>query len=168
MKSFLASLLLVAATALPAVAGPDFGSPTPHGRELAASDGDRQILPSDDLEFDFDSAALDSLALARLKTVAHWLKDNPRVRLVIEGRTSSAGPAGYNQSLGLRRASIVRAHLIALGMPKDRLVMVVYGESGADPVPSSTDRRVVLIASRESTNTILAKSRSRGNLMASR
>ena len=168
MKSFLASLLLVAATAIPAAAGPDFDSPTPHGRALAASDADKQILPSDDIVFEHASSALDPLALDRLKTAARWLKKNPKVRLVIEGHANSVGKAGYNQSLALRRASIVRAHLVALGVPKKRLVTVVYGESDAEPRASSLDRRVVLIASRESTDTILAKSMRRGNLLAAR
>lgn len=168
MKSFLASLLLVAATAIPAAAGPDFGAPTPSGRALAASDSAKQILPSDDVVFDNDSSALDSLALARLETAARWMKRNPKVRLVIEGHTNSVGSAGYNQSLALARANIVRAHLISLGVKKDRLVTVVYGESEAEPTPSSIDRRVVLIASREPTDTILAKSARRGNLMAAR
>jgi outer membrane protein OmpA-like peptidoglycan-associated protein len=168
MKSFLASLLLVAAAAIPAAAGPDFGSPTPHGRSLAASHADEQILPSDDIVFDHASSALDDLSQERLKTAARWMKKHPKVRLVIEGHTNSVGSAGYNQSLALARANIVRAHLVALGVKKDRLITVVYGESEAEPTPSSIDRRVVLIASREPTDTILAKSMRRGNLMAAR
>ena len=168
MKSFLASLLLVAATALPAAAGPDFTSPTPKGHALAASDADKQILPSDDIVFDHGSSALDTLALDRLKTAARWLKKNPKVRLVIEGHANSVGDAGYNQTLALRRADIVRSHLLALGVPRNRLVTVVYGESEAEPSASSIDRRVVLIASREPTDTILAKSMRRGTLMAAR
>ena len=168
MKSFLASLLLVAAAALPAAAGPDFDSPTPKGHALAASDADRQILPSDDIVFAHGKSALDSLALDRLATAARWLKKNPKVRLVIEGHANSVGNAGYNHSLALDRAAIVRAHLIALGVKKDRLVTVVYGEDQAEPSASSIDRRVVLIASREPTDTILAKSMRRGTLMAAR
>lgn len=169
MKSFLASLLLVAAVAVPAAAGPDFGAPTPHGKALTASDADRQILPSDDVLFENGSYTLTSTALQRLKVAAKWMKKNPMVRLVIEGHTNSAGTTGYNQSLALERANIVRSHLIALGVPQRRLVTVVYGESEAEASPASTDRRVMLIATRESTDTILAKSQRRGrNLMASR
>ena len=168
MKSILASLLLVAAAAIPAAAGPDFGAPTPKGHALAASDAEGQILPSDDIVFAHGSSALDSLALDRLQTAARWLKKNPKVRIVIEGHANSVGSAGYNQSLGLRRADIVRAHLIALGIPKNRIVTVVYGESEAEPLASSIDRRVVLIASREPTDTILSKSMRRGTLMTAR
>lgn len=168
MKSFLASLVLVAAAAAPVAAGPDFASPTPHGTALAASGGERQILPSEDIVFANESSTLTSGALDQLRVSAQWMKKNPSVRLVIEGHASSPGTAGYNQSLGLHRATIVRNHLRALGVKADHLVMVVYGESEAERTPSSIDRRVVLIATRESTDTILAKSARRGNLMASR
>lgn len=168
MKSILASLLLVAAAAIPAAAGPDFGSPTPHGHDLAASDAERQILPSEDIVFAHASSTLSNGALDQLATTARWLKKNPRARLVIEGHTNSVGRAGYNQSLSLRRAEIVRNHLRALGVKADRLVMVVYGESEAEPRASSIDRRVVIFATREPTDTILAKSARRGNLLAAR
>ncbi len=168
MKTFVASLLLVAAAAIPAAAGPDFGVPTPHGKDLSASNAEKQILPSDDIVFAHSSSALDTNALDQLRTTARWMKTNKRVRLVIEGHTNSVGSAGYNQSLGLARANIVRSHLIALGVPAKRLIVINYGEAEAEATASSIDRRVVLIATREPTDTILAKSKRRGDLMASR
>ena len=168
MKSFFASLLLVAAAAIPAAAGPDFGAPTPHGKDLTASDAEKQILPSDDIVFAHASSVLDTNALDQLKTTARWMKANKRVRLVVEGHANSVGSAGYNQSLGLARANIVRSHLIALGVPAKRLIVINYGEAEAEAEASSLDRRVVLIATREPTDTILAKSKRRGDLMASR
>lgn len=145
MKTLLATLLLCAATA-PAVAGPDFISTTPHGK-LAASDAHRQMLPTDDIEFTEDSSALLEAAQAQLRSVAQWMRNNKRPILVLAGHTNSAGPADHNAELAMRRSVVVRDALMKLGVPADRMMIVVYGETGADQVPSSTDRRVVMYAS---------------------
>jgi peptidoglycan-associated lipoprotein len=145
MKTLVASLAL-AITAGPAMAGPDFVTPNPRPRALAPSDSAREIAPFDDIIFDYDSHALGPLAQQQLAAAASWMKRHPRFRLVIEGYTDRSGHAVYNEDLATRRAAIARNHLIALGVPGDRLLLVVYGETAAHRQIEPLDRRVILYA----------------------
>jgi len=147
LKTFLASLALAAAAA-PAVAGPDFITPDPRPRPspLAASDGARVITPLDDLIFDHDSHALSPVAQQQLAAAGAWMLRHPRYHLVIEGYTDSVGSAAYNEDLAMRRAALARSHLIALGVPIDRMLLVIYGEAAARRQAHPLDRRVVFYA----------------------
>ncbi len=157
MKTLLATLVLAAAAA-PASAGPDFVTPNPRPRALAASDGAREIAPLDDVLFDSDSDALSLLAQQQLGSAAAWLKRHPRYRLVLEGYTDAAGRPFYNEDLATRRAALARAHLIALGVPSDRIIVVVYGEAAARALRDPLARRVVLYATHLPPQTIAAAS----------
>jgi outer membrane protein OmpA-like peptidoglycan-associated protein len=157
MKTLLATIVL-AALAAPAVAGPDFVTPNHKPRELAASGGAREVAPSDDILFDVDSHALSSTALQQLASTAAWMKRHPRYRLVLEGYTDGSGLPFYNEDLATRRAALTRNHLIALGVPTDRIVMVVYGEAAARAQLDPLSRRVVLYATQLSPQQIAAAS----------
>jgi outer membrane protein OmpA-like peptidoglycan-associated protein len=157
MKTLLATLVLAAAVT-PAAAGPDVVTPTPPPRALAASDGAGPIAPMDDVLFASDSAALSPLTEQRLASAAAWLQQNPRYRLVVEGYTDAAGQPLYNEDLATRRAANARAHLIALGVPSDRIIVVVYGEAAARATRDPLARRVVFYATHLPPRTIAAAS----------
>ncbi len=143
----LCSGLLLGSLAAPAVAGPDFSTATPRGGELTASSGTREILPSEDLIFGHNSATLSESGQQQLETVARYLKLRRDLTLVIEGYTDHTGDAAYNMDLATRRAAAVRSWLRVHGVPSDRMVLAIYGESVADPAGNVLDRRVVVIAS---------------------
>ena len=63
-----------------------------------------------------------------------WLPRCPR--LVIEGHTCDLGPEPLNVEVAARRAEGVRARLLALGLPKDRLTTRAAGSSA--PVAPNT------------------------------
>jgi outer membrane protein OmpA-like peptidoglycan-associated protein len=132
-----------------AVAGPDFTTPD-RARPLAASEARADQAPTDELEFMYDSSALLPAAQQQLAAAAAWLARNPSYRLVVEGHADRAGTADYNQMLATRRAEIARSQLIATGVPADRIVVAVYGETRARqaPTPRALDRRVVILASK--------------------
>ncbi|HSK03610.1 MAG TPA: OmpA family protein [Kofleriaceae bacterium] len=157
MKTLLATLVLAAA-ATPAAAGPDFVTSTPRPRALAASDGVTQIAPMDDVLFESDADALSPLAQQQLASAAAWLERNPRYRLVLEGYTDAAGQPFYNEDLATRRAAHARAHLITLGVPSHRIIIVVYGEAAARASRDPLARRVVLYATHLPPRTIAAAS----------
>ena len=48
---------------------------------------------------------------------------------LVEGHTDDRGSPGYNDSLSQRRARSVRAYLVSVGVPKDRIKTVGRGES---------------------------------------
>jgi len=145
MKTLLATILLAAAVA-PAAAGPDFVSQSPRPRALAASSGTREVAPADDILFDLDSHALSPMAQDRLASAATWLKRHPGYRLVLEGYTDGSGSRLYNEDLATSRAAAARNRLIALGVPADRIVIVVFGEATASVAIDALSRRVVFYA----------------------
>jgi OOP family OmpA-OmpF porin len=81
--------------------------------------------------FDFDKAELKTTDGAKdvLAGVVKTMKDNPSLRIVIEGHTDSVGTDAYNQRLSERRASAVRSYLIAQGIEASRISTKGYGES---------------------------------------
>ena len=145
MKTLLAMLLL-AATASPAAAGPDFVTPTPRPHPLAASHGTREIPPLDDILFELDSSTLSLEGGQQLAAAATWLKSHPRYRLVLEGYTDASGSRTYNEDLATSRAAAARAHLITLGVPSSRIQLIVYCEAAARSQVDSLARRVVVYA----------------------
>lgn len=159
MKSLFASILLIAAAALPAAAGPDFVAKTPVSRPLAAAAEARDvILPQDDVAFEHDSDALLPSSHQQIETTARWLKGYPSARIVLEGHADSIGSAAYNEDLATRRAESVRQHLIGHGIAPDRILVLVYGEADAKTIPSPIDRRVVIYASTDPVEQIVQAS----------
>lgn len=161
MKKLLIALSLVTCAAQPAFAGPDFVTPNPKPRPLAASDGVREVAPTDDILFDMDSHALSPDAQSQLASAAAWLKQHPRYRLVLEGYTDGSGYRFYNEDLATRRAAIARNHLIRLGIPSSRMIIVVYGEQAAVDQVDALSRRVVMYATDRSPKQIASASLTR-------
>ena len=56
------------------------------------------------------------------------LRDDPTLRIEIEGHTCNIGTAEYNLALGDRRANAVREYLVSRGVSADRLRTISYGE----------------------------------------
>jgi outer membrane protein OmpA-like peptidoglycan-associated protein len=147
--------LFVAATAAPAVAGPDFITPD-RSVPLAASDAQNEEQPQDDLVFAYDSAVLSPTGKTQLESVAKWLQVHPHYRLVLEGRADSSGPAAYNADLANRRLEITRDQLAAFGVASDRILLALYGENGARVPADRVDHRVVMFASRAPLSTLVS------------
>jgi len=143
MKILIASLMLVAGSA---AAGPDFQTPTPKTTKYAASFGTRDILPSDDVTFAFDSANLTEGARGQLDAIARYLKMRGDVHLVVEGYTDDVGSVDYNNDLATRRAQAVREALLERGIASDRLVLAIFGAAMADPGGNPLDRRAIVYA----------------------
>jgi fibro-slime domain-containing protein len=80
------------------------------------------------IHFAFDKADITSDSSAVLAEVAKVLRDDPRLRLRIEGHTDSAGDAAYNRDLSLRRAQSVKAYLQSrFGIAGNRLTTQGFG-----------------------------------------
>lgn len=99
------------------------------------------------LFFPYDSSALGQDDLKNLEALANWLKDHPKVKIYIEGHADERGSTAYNLALGERRAQAVQRHLMAMGIDKERLNIISYGEelplaNGDDPSDYRKNRRV--------------------------
>jgi peptidoglycan-associated lipoprotein len=84
--------------------------------------------PLGDVYFDLDASTLKDDGRAALATNATWLKRWTATRINIEGHCDERGTAEYNLGLGERRANAVRAYLVELGVPGDRVVIVSKGK----------------------------------------
>jgi len=81
-----------------------------------------------DAYFDYDSAEIRADAREALRRDANFFKNYPTMRVTIEGHCDERGSTEYNLALGDRRASAVKAYLVGLGIPGDRLNTVSYGK----------------------------------------
>jgi peptidoglycan-associated lipoprotein len=82
----------------------------------------------EDVHFDFDRFTLRPEATRVLDEAVAAMKQDPMLRLQIEGHTCNIGTAEYNLALGDRRAAAVRDYLQSRGVGADRLTTISYGE----------------------------------------
>ena len=83
------------------------------------------------VSFEYASARLSTTAQANLREFAKGIKDPDLdgAKFVIEGHTDGIGSESYNQRLSEDRAQAVTQYLVNLGVSRDRLTTVAYGES---------------------------------------
>ncbi len=80
--------------------------------------------------FDYDRSDIRDDAKATLKGNAAAIKENTTWKqITIQGHCDERGSEEYNLALGERRATTVKKHLLALGVPEDRIVTISFGES---------------------------------------
>ncbi|MGD9763380.1 MAG: peptidoglycan-associated lipoprotein Pal [Candidatus Binatia bacterium] len=84
--------------------------------------------PLRDIHFDYDSFELDDTARQTLQSNADWLKDNPESRVEIEGHCDDRGTVEYNLALGAKRAAAAKDYLVAMGVGRERMTTISYGE----------------------------------------
>lgn len=81
-----------------------------------------------DIHFDFDKYNLKPLAQTTLKNAAPaWLKYKD-YKLVVEGHCDERGTMEYNLALGQKRADEAAKFLVDLGIEKERIKTISYGE----------------------------------------
>ena len=78
--------------------------------------------------FDLDKYNLKSDARAALEANARLLKDNPNVKVLIEGHCDERGTVEYNLALGEKRARASMDYLVSLGIDGGRLEIISYGK----------------------------------------
>ena len=93
-------------------------------RQLAEAQG-FELQP---IYFDFDRSSIRDEARAILEKTAAFLKENPGIRIRIEGNCDERGTNEYNLALGERRANSAKLFLVSLGISPDRIRAISYGE----------------------------------------
>ena len=97
------------------------------GRCLAAS---RSSDPCDDLSsvyFDYNESALRADTRDTLREHADCIKKRSRA-VLIEGHCDERGTPEYNIALGERRARSARDYMVGLGVSRNTMSMISYGE----------------------------------------
>jgi outer membrane protein OmpA-like peptidoglycan-associated protein len=93
------------------------------------------------VNFAFNEAILDDLAMDILTRQADWIKQFPEVTFRVYGHTDSVGDPDFNKRLGLRRAQAVVAFLATQGIDRNRLeALASFGETQPLVVSSGRER----------------------------
>jgi OOP family OmpA-OmpF porin len=83
-----------------------------------------------DMEFDLNRADIRPQYREELRTVANFMKANPRVTATVEGHTSNQqGTATQAMQLSVRRAESVVNALVNLGIDRSRLSAAGFGQT---------------------------------------
>ena len=148
--------LLLAISMLPACSGQEppapepeqpaaveLPAPTPQPEEPpAARDFEATETPSDVLTlamineggmlqtvyFDYDKAEIRADQRAKLQANAQFLRENDGVRVLVAGHCDERGTREYNMALGERRASATMQYMVSLGVARNRIEIISYGE----------------------------------------
>ena len=81
-----------------------------------------------DIHFNFDKYDLDNNAKKTLQQNAQFLKNNPRMKIEIQGHCDERGTNNYNIALGQRRAHSTKKFLVSQGIDSSRVNVISYGE----------------------------------------
>jgi OOP family OmpA-OmpF porin len=102
------------------------------------------------IQFDTDKATVRADGKPAVDEIATLLKNNPSIKLTIEGHTDNSGDAAHNKTLSQQRADTVLTALVAGGIDKARLKAV--GVGAAKPIADNAfddgrakNRRVELV-----------------------
>ncbi len=107
----------------------------------------------DNVYFDYDQHSLTSQTRGILAGHSRTLRENPDLRIRIEGHCDERGTIEYNLALGERRAVSVKRYLTDAGVDERRISTISYGkERLADPGQNeqawALNRRAVFIITR--------------------
>ena len=94
----------------------------------------------EDVHFEHNKATLTPMAKEILKKDIQVLKENPVVKVEIQGHTSAIGGALYNMKLSWKRADTVKDYLVKEGISPDRMKTVGYGKTRLE-VPELNPRK---------------------------
>ena len=86
-------------------------------------------LKVESIHFKTESANLEPGSLGTLHTLLDMLRQNPNVKIEIEGHTDSTGTSGFNQRLSELRAESVADWLIRNGVSSKRMKTMGYGDT---------------------------------------
>lgn len=98
------------------------------GQSLSAINNDNQLVNSDTIYFDYDSAELTASDKAIVEQYAQQLLSDPRLRVRLEGHADERGSREYNMALGEKRAFAIKKLLELKGVGKSQIETVSFGE----------------------------------------
>jgi OmpA-OmpF porin, OOP family len=87
------------------------------------------------IKFGSDTAYIEPASAGVLELVAQRLRENPEIRVRIEGYTDEQASEAHNLELSQERADAVKRILVGFGIAEDRLETVGLGES--NPIASN-------------------------------
>ncbi|MGL4253170.1 MAG: OmpA family protein [Fusobacteriaceae bacterium] len=117
-------------------------------------EGNNLILTMEEnVLFDLNQAQVKNRIKPALNTLSRALKENPDIRIKIDGYTCNLGSENHNLELSLNRSKAIKEYMMLRGVVPNNVTVEGYGES--DPKASNEteelraqNRRVEFIISR--------------------
>jgi OOP family OmpA-OmpF porin len=81
------------------------------------------------LRFAFDKTEIKPRYYEGLSEMVRVLRENPGMRVRLDGHTDSIGSEQYNEGLSKRRADAVKSYLVGQGIAASRITTAGFGES---------------------------------------
>ncbi|MBF0280340.1 MAG: OmpA family protein [SAR324 cluster bacterium] len=81
--------------------------------------------------FEFDKSSIRSQFINDIKANFEWIRQNPHIRIQLEGHADERGTNEYNLALGERRGNSVLEYLMALGANPEQFSVISFGEERA-------------------------------------
>jgi OmpA-OmpF porin, OOP family len=100
---------------------------------------EKEIKITQQIHFEFDKDKIRRESFPILDAVADVIRQNPKIRIEIQGHTDNKGAAEYNKRLSDRRAASVKKYLVSKGIDDSRLTSRGYGME-VPIVPNTTDQ----------------------------
>jgi outer membrane protein OmpA-like peptidoglycan-associated protein len=97
----------------------------------------KEIKITQQIHFEFGKATIRSQSFPVLDAVVSVLKENPDIKLEVQGHTDNVGSASLNKKLSQDRANSVRTYLMKKGIDGARLTAKGYGMD--QPLVPNTD-----------------------------
>ncbi len=114
------------------------GTPDAASRAVAIKVDADTACSFQNIQFQIDSAVLTGgITHEQLAEIAKGMKAAGTEHFLIEGHTCDLGSGPHNLTLSQQRALAVKAQLVSLGVPAQRLQVIGFGES--EPVTTNTD-----------------------------
>lgn len=82
-----------------------------------------------DILFDFDKSDIRANETSKVSDIVTYVKQNPSVKVGIDGHTDPRGTDRYNQALSQRRVGTIRDALMKAGVPGDNIRTGAFGEA---------------------------------------
>lgn len=132
MRTVRLALLVLFSLTLFACSSSKGGQSKPGDESDRAGDGNIPLAGAgselDMIHFAYDSSSLSSESQSTLRNDAKWLLDNPGASVQVEGHCDERGTNEYNLALGERRSRAAYDYLRTLGVKKEQLSTISYGE----------------------------------------
>jgi peptidoglycan-associated lipoprotein len=123
-------------------------APSPHSAMgiMMGSSGAKTAPMMRSIYYAYDKADLTPESRKVVEANAEYLRQNPKLKVVVEGNADERGSAEYNVALGQRRADGVSKIMTLLGINSDRIETVSFGKEkpkvvGHDESAWSQNRR---------------------------